>query len=106
VELLRNPDDPPFRGAADSPGGWSVSAAASESFVEWAKNPAQKTAFDVSVYWAELLTESAGPDEPRSPAGSSRSEDLDQAVHRILELPALVAFRYEAAAPIDSERTA
>jgi hypothetical protein len=77
---------------------WKIAQAVDDEFAAWAKNPRGSKKFHVEVCWAEAISESLGIAGPRYLIEARRTEALDSAVSRIVELPFHVDFQIEAVA--------
>jgi hypothetical protein len=73
---------------------WTPSNGADSEFANWAKNP-DSNAFRVEVFWAEVLSEAAGPDSPRYIVGMQEQERLNRSMWRILTIPFVITVEAE-----------
>jgi len=69
-----------------------------DEFALWAKNPRNSRKFHVEVCWTEAISESLGISGPRYVVQARKTEALDSALSRIVELPFHVDFQIEAVA--------
>ncbi len=90
-----NPTSPRRQSVAAS---WKVAQAVDAQFAAWAKDPQAATRFHVEVCWAEAISESIGPEGPRYLIEARKTEWIDSALSRIVELPFHVDFQIEALA--------
>lgn len=72
---------------------WTVEEGVDEKFAAWARDPSVETTFSVDIFWAEVISESAGRD--RHMKRAVRSLHMDKGMARILELPFHVDFERE-----------
>jgi hypothetical protein len=77
---------------------WKVAQAVDDQFAAWAKDPHAATRFHVEVCWAEAISESIGNEGPRYLIEARKTESIDSALSRIVELPFHVDFQIEALA--------
>jgi hypothetical protein len=77
---------------------WKVAQAVDDQFAAWARDPHAATRFHVEVCWTEAISESIGPDGPRYLIEARKTESIDSALSRIVELPFHVDFQIEALA--------
>jgi len=77
---------------------WNVAQAADDQFAAWAKDPRSTKRFHVEVCWAEAISESVGTSGPRYLVEARKTESIDSALSRIVELPFHVDFQIEAIA--------
>lgn len=71
---------------------WNIASGVDEDFVQWARTAGNSDSFEATTCWADILTEATGPQSPRFVIDMGRSESLDEAMDRILELPYRVHF--------------
>ena len=62
------------------------------SFSAWVKDSSSQTRFEIEIWWAEILSEAESLDEPRHLVGLFRSEGLETALSRIIQIPFRVGF--------------
>lgn len=74
---------------------WSAVQGVDEEFLGWAREPGKSDRYDVTICWADILTEAAGPQNPRFVIDMVRSESLDEAMERIIQLPFRANFQAE-----------
>jgi len=77
---------------------WKVAPAVDDQFAAWAKDPRAAKRFHVEVCWAEAISESVGTSGPRHLIEARKTESIDSALSRIVELPFHVDFQIEALA--------
>lgn len=77
---------------------WNVAQAVDDQFAAWAKDPRAAKRFHVEVCWAEAISESVGTDGPRYLIEARKTQSIDSALSRIIELPFHVDFQIEAVA--------
>jgi hypothetical protein len=77
---------------------WKLAQAVDDQFAAWAKDPQAGTRFHVEVCWAEAISESIGSEGPRYLIEARKTESIDSALSRIIELPFHVDFQIEALA--------
>jgi len=77
---------------------WNAAQAADDQFATWAKDPRSTKRFHVEVCWAEAISESVGAGGPRYLVEARKTESIDSALSRIVELPFHVDFQIEAMA--------
>jgi hypothetical protein len=77
---------------------WKLAQAVDDQFAAWAKEPRAAKRFHVEVCWAEAISESVGTDGPRYLIEARKTEAIDSALSRIVELPFHVDFQIEALA--------
>ncbi len=77
---------------------WKVAEAVDDQFAAWAKDPRAAKRFHVEVCWAEAISESVGAGGPRYLIEARKTESIDSALSRIVELPFHVDFQIEALA--------
>jgi len=73
--------------------GWSVVQGVDKGFLAWAREPNKDASFEVTICWAEVLTEAADRQGPRFVIDMFRSDSLDEAMERVIELPFCADFR-------------
>jgi hypothetical protein len=87
----------------DGPGdqiNWRASHGVDSEFIDWAKDPDSTRAFDVEVFWAEVISESADPESPRFVTLIHRTSALDAIMVRVLQLPFRVRLHAQSLQPI------
>ena len=72
---------------------WKVVPGLDPEFAQWARSAGQGDSFEVTTCWADILTETTGPQSPRFVIDMDRSESLDEAMAKIIELPYRVNFQ-------------
>ena len=77
---------------------WKVAQAVDDQFAAWAKDPRAAKRFHVEVCWAEAISESVGTGGPRYLIEARKTQSIDSALSRIIELPFHVDFQIEALA--------
>ncbi len=75
---------------------WKVAEAVDDQFAAWAKEPRAAKRFHVEVCWAEAISESVGTGGPRYLIEARKTDSIDSALSRIVELPFHVDFQIEA----------
>ena len=76
---------------------------ADDQLAMWAKQPQTMGRFSVEIYWAEVVTEAAGAEGGRYLARVDESQELNNAMSRIVQLPFKVDLKAgEPKAPGDS----
>jgi len=76
---------------------WSVVQGVDEGFLAWAREPNKDISLEVTICWAEVLTEAADRQAPRFLIDMFRSESLDESMERVIELPFCADFRADTA---------
>ncbi len=71
---------------------WAQVTGVDEQLATWARTPGAEGEFRLESCWAEAVSEAAAAGEPRFLIGALRSQALDRAVSRIMELPFHVRF--------------
>jgi hypothetical protein len=67
---------------------WKVVPGIDEEFAQWARGEGdQGDHFEATICWADVVTEATGPRSPRFVIDMGRSEVLDEAMAKIVELP-------------------
>jgi hypothetical protein len=84
---------------------WTVARDVDDQLAAWAMRPQNATKFNVELCWAHVSTESAEADGPRFLVNLSKSEALESAMKRILEIPFHVNFRADNSGHRESEET-
>ncbi len=83
---------------------WKSAEAVDEQLFAWVQDSGSGTRFEAEIWWAEALSESDAPGETRHLLSLLRSESLDTAMSRIIQIPFRVGF--EAEQTPDQTRTA
>jgi hypothetical protein len=78
---------------------WKIARDVDDQLAAWAMRPHNSTKFQVELCWAHVSTESAEADGPRFLVNLSKSEALEDAMKRILEIPFHVNFRADDPGP-------
>lgn len=79
---------------------WKASHGVDSEFIDWAKDPDSARSFDIEVYWAEVISESATPDSSRYINIMRRTSALDAIMIRVLQLPFKARLLAQSAQPI------
>jgi hypothetical protein len=79
---------------------WKRSHGVDTEFIDWAKEPDTSRTFDVQVFWAEVISESATPESPRFVNIIHRTSSLDATMVRVLQLPFKVRLQAQSVQPI------
>jgi hypothetical protein len=74
---------------------WKPIDGVDEQFSAWVKDSSSQTRFEVEIWWGELLSEAESPEEPRYMVGLFRSDAMDAAMSRIMQIPFRVGFEAE-----------
>jgi hypothetical protein len=77
---------------------WKPAQAVDDQFAAWAKDPQGVARFHVEVCWTEAISESIGAEGPRYLIEARKTESVDSALSRIVELPFHVDFQIETVA--------
>jgi hypothetical protein len=79
--------------------GWNVIKGGDDQLALWARQPQTMGRYRIELYWAKVVTESAGREGLRYIAGMDTSQELDAAMARIRELPFNVNLKQGEPAP-------
>jgi hypothetical protein len=74
---------------------WRIMEGVDDQFAGWAKQPRAVCQLQVEAFWGEAISEAASLDAPRHLRVVRRSQILDDAVARILDIPFRVDFEVE-----------